>query len=143
MDNTDITVHWTFLPHTDPEASLAFYRGLLGFEVLGDVGQGAMRWITVGPAGRPGTAIVLEPPAADPGITEDERRTVVEMMAKGTYARITLGTNDLDGTFERLKAGGAEFVQEPTEQPYGVRDCAFRDPAGNLIRINELSPARN
>ncbi|MFB6613865.1 VOC family protein [Streptomyces sp. NPDC056367] len=139
MDNTDITVHWTFLPHTDPEASLAFYRDILGFEVRNDVGQGAMRWITVGPAGRPGTSIVLEPPAADPGITEDERRTVAEMMAKGTYARIVLGTTDLDGTFERLKAGGAEFVQEPAEQPYGARDCAFRDPAGNLIRINELS----
>ncbi|MFE2166116.1 VOC family protein [Streptomyces sp. NPDC059447] len=142
MDNTDITVHWTFLPHTDPEASLAFYRDILGFEVRSDVGQGAMRWITVGPAGRSGTSIVLEPPAADPGITEDERRTVAEMMAKGTYARIVLGTDDLDGTFERLKAGGAEFVQEPTEQPYGGRDCAFRDPAGNLIRINEVSRAR-
>ncbi|MFD7559127.1 MULTISPECIES: VOC family protein [unclassified Streptomyces] len=141
MDNTDITVHWTFLPHTDPEASLAFYRDILGFEVRSDVGQGAMRWITVGPAGRPGTSIVLEPPAADPGITEDERRTVAEMMAKGTYARIVLGTDDLDGTFERLKAGGAEYVQEPIEQPYGVRDCAFRDPAGNLIRINEVRPA--
>ncbi|MFJ8011507.1 VOC family protein [Streptomyces sp. NPDC096339] len=143
MDNTDITVHWTFLPHTDPEASLAFYRDVLGFEVRNDVGQGAMRWITVGPAGRPGTSIVLEPPAADPGITEEERRTIVEMMAKGTYARIVLGTEDLDGTFARLKAGGAEFVQEPTEQPYGGRDCAFRDPAGNLIRINEVRRARN
>ncbi|WP_329389266.1 VOC family protein [Streptomyces sp. NBC_01351] len=149
MDNTDntgiadVTVHWTFLPHTDPEASLAFYRDVLGFEVRNDVGYGEMRWITVGPAGSPGTAIVLEPPAADPGITEDERRTVAEMMAKGTYARITLATTDLDGTFERLRAGGAEFVQEPTEQPYGVRDCAFRDPAGNLIRINESQCARS
>ncbi|MFC7309511.1 VOC family protein [Streptomyces monticola] len=134
----DLTIHWTFLPHDDPKASLAFYRDLLGFEVRNDVGYDGMRWITVGPAGRPGTAIVLQPPAADPGVTDDERRTITEMMAKGTYAAITLATADLDDTFTRLQAGGAEVVQEPIQQPYGVRDCAFRDPAGNLVRINEL-----
>ncbi|MFG2137655.1 VOC family protein [Streptomyces sp. NPDC048650] len=134
----DLTIHSTFLPHDDPDASLGFYRDILGFEVRNDVAYGAMRWLTVGPADQPGTSIVLEPPAADPGITDDERRTIVEMMAKGSYARLILATADLDGTFERLQAGGAEVVQEPTEQPYGVRDCAFRDPAGNLIRINEI-----
>jgi uncharacterized glyoxalase superfamily protein PhnB len=134
----DITIHSSFLPHDDPDAALAFYRDTLGFEVRNDVGYKGRRWITVGPADHPGTSIVLHPPAADPGITDDERRTIVEMMAKGTYAIITLATDDLDGTFERLQAGGAEVVQEPTEQPYGIRDCAFRDPAGNLIRINEL-----
>ena len=134
----DITIHMTFLPHDDPEASLAFYRDILGFEVRNDVAYGGMRWITVGPAGQPDTSIVLQPPFADPGITADERRTITEMMAKGTYARVVLGTTDLDGTFERLQASDAEVVQEPTEQPYGIRDCAFRDPAGNLIRINEL-----
>ncbi|MEU6100509.1 VOC family protein [Streptomyces flaveolus] len=133
----DITLHWTFLPHHDPEASLAFYRDTLGFEVRNDVGEGAMRWITVGPAGRPETSIVLEPPATAPGITDDERRTITEMMAKGTYARITLATDDLDATFARLRSGGAEVVQEPAEQPYGLRDCAVRDPAGNLVRVNE------
>ncbi|GAA3725091.1 catechol 2,3-dioxygenase-like lactoylglutathione lyase family enzyme [Spinactinospora alkalitolerans] len=135
----DITIHASFLPHNDPDASLAFYRDTLGFEVRDDVGYGGMRWITVGPAGQPHTSIVLEPPAVDGcGITDDERRTIVEMMAKGTYAGINLATADLDGTFERLQAGDAEVVQEPTEQPYGVRDCAVRDPAGNLIRIQEL-----
>jgi catechol 2,3-dioxygenase-like lactoylglutathione lyase family enzyme len=134
----DIAIHAAFLPHTDPDASLAFYRDTLGFEVRNDVGYRGMHWITVGPAGQPGTSIVLYPPGADPGITDDERRTITEMMAKGTYAIITLSTPDLDGTFERLEAGGAEVVQEPTKQPYGIRDCAFRDPAGNLIRINEL-----
>jgi catechol 2,3-dioxygenase-like lactoylglutathione lyase family enzyme len=134
----DITIHQTFLPHDDPDASLAFYRDTLGFEVRNDVGRGKLRWITVGPAGQPGTSIVLHPPAADPGITDDERRTIAEMMAKGTYAVIVLATADLDGTFERLQASSADVVQEPTEQPYGVRDCAFRDPAGNMIRINEL-----
>jgi uncharacterized glyoxalase superfamily protein PhnB len=134
----DITIHASFLPHDDPDASLAFYRDNLGFEVRNDVGYGGKRWITVGPADQPATSIVLYPPGVDPGITDDERRTIVEMMAKGTYAIIVLATKDLDATFERLAASGAEVVQEPTEQPYGVRDCAFRDPAGNLVRIQEV-----
>jgi catechol 2,3-dioxygenase-like lactoylglutathione lyase family enzyme len=138
MTAMDITIHMTFLPHNDPDASLAFYRDTLGFEVRNDVGYGGLRWLTVGPAGQPGTSIVLHPPGADPGVTDDERRTILEMMAKGNYAAIILATADLDGTFARLQASDAEVVQEPTEQPYGVRDCAFRDPAGNLIRISEL-----
>ena len=133
----DITIHMSLLPHDDPDVSLAFYRDTLGFEVRNDVGYNGMRWITVGPADQPGTSILLAPPAADPGITDDERRTIVEMMAKGTYGWILLATKDLDGTFARLQAS-AEVVQEPTEQPYGVRDCAVRDPAGNLARIQEL-----
>jgi predicted enzyme related to lactoylglutathione lyase len=133
----DITIHSSFLPHDDPEAALGFYRDILGFEVRGDVGYQGMRWITVGPAGQPGTSIVLHPPAVDPGITEEERRIIVEMMAKGTYGGILLATADLDDTFERVQSSGTEVVQEPTEQPYGVRDCAIRDPAGNLIRIQE------
>ncbi|SCF13559.1 Uncharacterized conserved protein PhnB, glyoxalase superfamily [Micromonospora viridifaciens] len=133
----DLTIHATFLPQNDPDAALAFYRDILGFEVRNDVGYGGMRWITVGPPGQPGTSIVLYPPGADPGITDEERRTIAEMMAKGTYGIITLATKDLDGVFDRLQANGAEVVQEPTEQPYGIRDCAFRDPAGNLIRINQ------
>ena len=135
----DITIHSSFLPQNDPDAALAFYRDVLGFEVRNDVGYNGMRWITVGPAGQPGTSIVLYPPSATPGITDDERRTIAEMMAKGTFASILLATADLDGTFERLQASGAEVVQEPTDQPYGVRDCAFRDPAGNLLRIQEKS----
>src|ERR1700722_1314389 len=138
MTAMDITINASFLPHDDPDASLSFYRDTLGFDVRNDVGYGGMRWITVGPADQPRTSIVLEPPAADPGVTDDERRMIAEMMAKGSYARIILATEDLNGTFERLQASGADVVQEPTEQPYGVRDCAFRDPAGNLIRINEL-----
>ncbi len=134
----DITINASFLPHDDPDASLAFYRDTLGFEVRNDVGTGTMRWITVGPRDQPQTSIVLDPPGANPGITDEERRTISEMMAKGTYAMLLLATKDLDGTFERLQAGDVEIVQEPTEQPYGVRDCAVRDPAGNLIRIQEL-----
>jgi catechol 2,3-dioxygenase-like lactoylglutathione lyase family enzyme len=134
----DITIHTSSLPHTDPDASLAFYRDTLGFEVRTDVGQGTMRWITVGPADQPDTSILLAPPAADPGITDEERRTIAEMMAKGTFGWILLATRDLDGFFERVESGGAEVVQEPTEQPYGVRDCALRDPAGNMVRIQEL-----
>ena len=135
----DITIHTSSLPHTDPEASLAFYRDTLGFEVRQDVGSGKMRWITVGPAGQPDTSILLAPPAVDPGITDDERRTIAEMMAKGTYGWILLATKDLDAVFEKVQAGDAEVVQEPTLQPYGIRDCAFRDPAGNLVRIQEVA----
>jgi catechol 2,3-dioxygenase-like lactoylglutathione lyase family enzyme len=138
MTAMNITIHTSFLPHDDPDASLAFYRDILGFAVRDDVGYGGMRWITVGPADQPDTSVVLQPPFADPGITDDERQTIVEMMAKGTYARIILATADLDGTFARVTASGAEVVQEPIEQSYGVRDCAVRDPAGNLIRIQEL-----
>jgi uncharacterized glyoxalase superfamily protein PhnB len=133
----DITIYQTYLPHDDPDASLAFYRDTLGFEVRNDVEYQGLHWITVGPGGQP-TSIVLYPPGAAPGVTDDERRTIAEMMAKGTYASINLATKDLDATFERLQASDAEVVQEPTEQPYGVRDCAFRDPAGNMIRIQEL-----
>jgi uncharacterized glyoxalase superfamily protein PhnB len=135
----NITIHASFLPHEDPEASLAFYRDTLGFEVRTDVEYAGMHWITVGPADQPGTSIVLYPPGATPGITDEERGTISEMMAKGTYASINLATQDLDDTFDRLQAGDAEVVQEPTDQPYGIRDCSFRDPAGNLIRIQELS----
>jgi catechol 2,3-dioxygenase-like lactoylglutathione lyase family enzyme len=134
----DITIHSSFLPHDDPDASLAFYRDTLGFEVRNDVGYQGRRWITVGPAGQPDTSIVLHPPVANPGITDDERRTILELMAKGSFFGVNLATADLDGTFAKLEASDAEVVQEPTEQPYGVRDCAFRDPAGNMIRIQEL-----
>jgi len=138
MTAMDLSIHQAYLPHDDPDAALAFYRDTLGFEVRNDVGYRGLRWITVGPAGQPGTSIVLHPPGADPGITDDERRTITEMMAKGTYAGINLATRDLDGTFERLQASDADVVQEPTAQPWGIRDCAVRDPAGNLIRIQEL-----
>ncbi|ADB32255.1 Glyoxalase/bleomycin resistance protein/dioxygenase [Kribbella flavida DSM 17836] len=134
----DLSIHSSFLPHTDADASLAFYRDVLGFEVRKDVGADRMRWITVGPPGQPDVSVVLHPPAVDPGITDDERRMIDEMMAKGTYTMLILATRDLDATFERLQAAGAEIVQEPTEQPYGVRDCALRDPAGTMLRINEL-----
>jgi catechol 2,3-dioxygenase-like lactoylglutathione lyase family enzyme len=139
MTVMDITIHSSFLPQDDPDAALTFYRDVLGFEVRNDVEYGGMHWITVGPPDQPGTSIVLHPPAVTPGITDDERRTIVEMMAKGTYAGINLATADLDVTFERLQAGDADIVQEPIDQPYGVRDCAVRDPAGNLIRIQQVS----
>jgi catechol 2,3-dioxygenase-like lactoylglutathione lyase family enzyme len=132
-----ITIHSSFLPQDDPDAAVAFYRDTLGFEVRLDVEYSGMHWITVGPAGQPDTSIVLYPPAATPGITDDERRTISEMMAKGTFGSLLLASGDVDGTFDRLQAADAEVVQEPTDQPYGVRDCAFRDPAGNLLRIQQ------
>jgi catechol 2,3-dioxygenase-like lactoylglutathione lyase family enzyme len=134
----NLTIHSSMLPLDDPEESLVFYRDTLGFEVRLDVGGGKMRWITVGPPNQPDTNVVLYPPTATPGLTDEEQRLIAEMMAKGTYAQLNLATNDLDGTFEKIQAGDVEIVQEPTEQPYGVRDCALRDPAGNMIRIQEL-----
>jgi uncharacterized glyoxalase superfamily protein PhnB len=134
----EITIHASMLPHDDADASLAFYRDILGFEVRNDVEYGGMHWITVGPAGQPDTAIVLYPPQATPGVTDDERRAITEMMAKGTFASVNLATKDVDAVFDRLQATDAEVVQEPTDQPYGIRDCAFRDPSGNLIRIQQV-----
>jgi catechol 2,3-dioxygenase-like lactoylglutathione lyase family enzyme len=133
----DINIHYAFLPQNDPDQALAFYRDTLGFEVRNDVGYNGMRWLTVGPLDQPDVSIVLYPPEAEPGLTDDERRTIAEMMAKGSYGRITFASPDLDGTFEQLRAADVDVVEEPTDQPYGVRDCAVRDPAGNLIRINQ------
>ncbi|KQW53820.1 glyoxalase [Nocardioides sp. Root1257] len=135
----NLTIHTTVLPHEDPDASVAFYRDVLGFEVRTDVGSGTMRWITVGPVGQPGTSILLGPPAVDPGITDDERQMIGDMMAKGTYGWILLASDDVDGTFDAVQASGAEVVQEPMDQPYGLRDCAFRDPAGNTVRIRAVA----
>ncbi|MER1996706.1 MAG: VOC family protein [Arthrobacter sp.] len=126
----------SFLPQTDPDESLAFYRDALGFEVRNDVGYEGMRWITVGPADQPEVSVVLYPPSADPSVTEDETRMIAEMMAKGTFATLVLSSTDVDAAFDAVQAAGAEVIQEPTDQPYGIRDCAFRDPAGNQIRIN-------
>ena len=134
----NLTIHSSFLPQDDPDAAVAFYRDTLGFEVRNDVGYGGMRWITVGPVGQPDTAIVLHPPMALPYLTDDERRTILELMAKGSYFGVNLATTDLDGTFELLVARGAEVVQKPTDQPYGLRDCAVRDPAGNMLRIQQV-----
>jgi catechol 2,3-dioxygenase-like lactoylglutathione lyase family enzyme len=134
----DLSIYSAFLPHDDADAALSFWRDILGFELRNDVGYNGLRWLTVGPVGHSGTSVVLHPPGAYPGITDDEKRTIAEMMAKGTYGIITLATADLDATFDQLQAAGVDIVQEPTDQPYGIRDCAIRDPAGNLVRINEV-----
>ncbi|GAA1036497.1 VOC family protein [Virgisporangium ochraceum] len=133
----DINISASFLPHDDADAAIAFYRDKLGFEIRKDVRYNGMVWLTVGPPDQPQTSIVLHPPGADPGITADERRVITEMMAKGTYGGLLLATKDVDGTFERLQATDIDIVQEPTDQPYGIRDFAVRDPAGNLLRIQQ------
>lgn len=135
----NITIHYAFLPHTDAEAALGFYRDALGFEVRKDVGYDGLRWLTVGPVGQPGTSIVLHPPATDPGLTDAERQTILDLIAKGSYGAVTLASDELDALFDRLVESGADIVQEPMDQPYGERDCAVRDPAGNLLRINQAA----
>lgn len=133
-----INIHVTFLPHTDPEGSLAFYRDVLGFEVRNDVGYEDMRWITVGPANQPDTSIVLAPPAVDPGLTDDERRVVRELVAKGAYASVVFATDELQELFERVEASGVDVLQEPMDQDWVARDFAFRDPSGNTVRVQQL-----
>lgn len=135
----NLTIHQTMLPHNDYETTLAFYRDVLGFEVRNDVGYNGLHWVTVGPPQQPDVSIVLYPLGADPGVTEGEREVIEAMMAKGTYASLNLASTDLDGVFEQLAASDAEIVQEPTDQPYGIRDGAVRDPAGNLLRIQQVA----
>ncbi|MBS1897682.1 MULTISPECIES: VOC family protein [unclassified Microbacterium] len=135
----DITINASFLPHTDAEESLRFYRDVLGWELRKDVGYQQMRWLTVGPANQPDTSIVLTPPAVDPGISEDERRTILELMAKGSFGGVVLATQNVDAAFAEIESRGGDVVQEPIDQPYGIRDCAFRDPAGNMIRLQQVA----
>ncbi|MDR2320515.1 VOC family protein [Microbacterium sp. NPDC089698] len=135
----DIMINASFLPHTDAEESLRFYRDVLGWELRKDVGYQQMRWLTVGPANQPDTSIVLTPPAVDPGINDEERRTILELMAKGSFGGVVLATENVDAAFAEIEARGADVVQEPIDQPYGIRDCAFRDPAGNMIRLQQVA----
>ena len=144
----DITIHASALPHDDPDASLAFYRDVLGFEVRSDVGQGTMRWITVGPAGEcPIRPSSWPRPRRSRGFTDEERRTIAEMMAKGTYGWILLATKNLDGTFEPLAgqrrrgrpgawSSPTAFVTAPSAIPRATwsasRNCA--DPPGHVHR---------
>ena len=130
----DVKLDACFLSVDDHDKAIEFYRDALGFEVRNDVRAYGMRWTTVGPPSQPDINIVLEPPAADPGISPTDREALSDLLAKGLLRGLNFKTADLDGIFERVQASGAEVVQEPMDQSYG-RDCAFRDPAGNMIRI--------
>jgi catechol 2,3-dioxygenase-like lactoylglutathione lyase family enzyme len=133
----DVKLSHCFIAVHDHEKALAFYRDALGLEVRNDVGFEGMRWVTVGPPSQPDVDIVLEPPAADPNASPADRQALSELLAKGMLRGVIFATGDCDATFEHLRASGAEVVQEPMDQPYGVRDCAFRDPSGNLLRFNQ------
>ena len=135
----DVQLDACFLSVDDHDKAIAFYRDALGFEVRNDVRAYGMRWVTIGPPSQPDINIVLEPPAADPGISPSDREAISDLLAKGLLRGLNFKTADLDGIFERVQATGAEVVQEPMDQSYG-RDCAFRDPSGNMIRILQ-SPA--
>jgi|SRR4051794_33105096 len=131
----NVRVHHCFLIVDDHEKALAFYRDVLGFEVRSDVSYGGMRWVTVGSPAQPDVNVVLEPPAADPGISASDRAVIGDLLAKGLLRGLNFSTSDLEGTFERVVATGADVVQEPMDMPYGTRECAVRDPAGNMIRL--------
>jgi predicted enzyme related to lactoylglutathione lyase len=133
----DLKLSNCFIAVNDHDEALAFYRDVLGLEVRNDVRFEGMRWVSVGPASQPEINIVLEPPAANPNASPADRQTMNELLAKGMLRGVIFTTNDCDATFEHIRAGGAEVLQEPMDQPYGVRDCAFRDPAGNMLRFNQ------
>ncbi len=133
----DVKLQNCFLSVDDHEKAIAFYRDALGWEVRNDVSAYGMRWVTMGAPSQPDVSVVLEPPAADPGISASDREAIGDLLAKGLLARLNVSTGDVDAVFDHVQATGAEVVQEPMDQPYGVRDCAFRDPSGNLIRINQ------
>jgi catechol 2,3-dioxygenase-like lactoylglutathione lyase family enzyme len=126
-----------FIAVDDHDKALAFYRDVLGLEVRNDVSFEGMRWLTVASPEQPDVEIVLEPPLADPNASPADRQAMAELLAKGNLRGVIFSTDDVDATFERIRAAGAEVLQEPIDQPYGVRDCAFRDPAGNMLRFNQ------
>ncbi|MDN3244805.1 VOC family protein [Streptomyces mutabilis] len=133
----DINLSQCFIAVDDHDKALAFYRDVLGMEVRNDVGFEGMRWVTVGSPAQPDVDIVLEPPLADPNASASDKEAMAELLAKGLLRGVIFSTDDVDATFERVSAAGAEVLQEPVDQPYGVRDCAFRDPAGNMLRFHQ------
>ncbi|WP_407991835.1 VOC family protein [Kitasatospora sp. CMC57] len=135
----DIKLSQCFIAADDHDKAVPFYRDVLGLEVRNDVGYGGMRWVTLGAPSQPDVDIVLEPPLADPNASAADREAVAELLAKGLLRGVIFSTDDCDATFERIRAAGAEVLQEPIDQHYGVRDCAFRDPAGNMIRFSQPS----
>ncbi|MFB7247830.1 lyase [Streptomyces populi] len=137
----DLKLSQCFISVDDHDKALAFYRDVLGLEVRGDVGFEGMRWVTVGSPLQPDVEIVLEPPAADPDASPADRLAMAQLLAKGMLRGVIFSTTDCDELFERVRASGADVVQEPEDQPYGLRDCAFRDPAGNLLRFTQKRPA--
>jgi len=130
----DITLSQCFVIVTDPDLALAFYRDALGLELRNDVASQGFRWITVGAASQPSVSIVLTnylngSPA--------DGEAVTALVAKGALNGVHFHTDDLDATFEKMRGSGAEIVSEPTDQPWGTRDFAVRDPSGNLVRIDQ------
>lgn len=133
----DVKLRNCFLSVDDHDKAIAFYRDALGFEVRSDVGTTGRRWVTVGPPSQPDVNIVLHPPAPDPGTSPSDRAAISDLLAKGLLGFLVFSTDNCDATFERVEASGADVVQEPMDMPYGARECAFRDPAGNMIRISQ------
>ncbi|QVQ52921.1 VOC family protein [Spiractinospora alimapuensis] len=132
-----ISLSQTFITVDDHDGALTFYRDAVGLEVRNDVGFGEFRWVSVGAPEQPDVTIVLESPLADPNAAEADRRTVRDLMARGLLRGAIFGTDDCDAVFDQVRAGGGEVLQEPVDRPYGVRECAFRDPAGNMVQFHQ------
>src|SRR5699024_6007949 len=128
----NISINASFLPHVDAEESLAFYTHVLGFELRLDVGSGQMRWLTVGPVDQHASSVVLAPSSTVPTVSVTAREVIESLMAKGSYAGIVQAIADVDAIFAEVEAKGAAIVQEPLDQPSGLRDCALRDHAGYM-----------
>ncbi|MFD9001203.1 VOC family protein [Streptomyces sp. NPDC059582] len=133
----DLKLKQCFLAVDDHDKALAFYRDVLGMEVRNDVGFENMRWVTIGSPLQPDVEIVLEPPGANPDASPADKETMARLLAKGMLRGVIFTTVDCEALCERVQEAGVEVLQEPMDQPYGVRDCAFRDPAGNLLRFIE------
>ena len=133
----NLTVSHTFITVSDQDQALQFYRDVIGLKVVNDVAFDGLRWLSLTPPAQPGVEIVLQVPEQYPDISPADRDAIAALVAKGLLAGVIFATDDCDATFEQLRAAGAEVVQEPIDQPYGVRDCAFRDPAGNMLRFSQ------
>lgn len=137
MSSNAVTLQYVHVTVDDVDQAIAFYRDALGFDVAMDVGGGEQRWVTLGVPAQPGLSIVLSPPAA--GRSPEDAEAMARLLAKGVLPMVVFATNDLDATFERAVEAGAEVLQEPKQQDWGPRDAAFRDPAGNQVRVSQAA----
>ncbi|MDJ0384095.1 VOC family protein [Streptomyces sp. G-G2] len=135
----NISLQYCHITVNDVDESLGFYRDALGLDVRNDVASGGFRWVTLGSQAQPDLEIVLSQPHA--GRSQADGDALQELLTKGVLTQVVFRTDDLGTAFEKVRASGAEVLQEPIDQPWGPRDCAFRDPSGNMVRISQAPKA--